>query len=150
MMTHRALVSLAVSAAVAVLGLISVPLIAQGPAATSDAGLTGSDGWSLDKHRTLARTIQRQIGVTEGWQAPRTAWAPPDLTGAWTSDSVHGIPRERPVAQGNRIFQTEEEYKERAAREEQTRQSAYNASGANTGGRDRALRGHVTYRLTSL
>src|SRR5262245_1992962 len=150
MMTHRALVSVAVSAAVAVLGLISVPLIAQGPAATSDAGLTGSDGWSLDRHRTLARTIQRQIGVTAGWQAPRTSWGHPDLTGAWTSDSVHGIPRERPVAQGNRMFQTEEEYKERVPREEHTRQSAYNASGANTGGRDRALRGHVTYRLTSL
>ena len=94
--------------------------------------------------------IQRQIGVKDGWQPPRTAWGHPNLTGAWTSDSVHGIPRERPVAQGNRVFVTEDEYTERVAREEKTRQSAYNASGAGTGGRDRALRGDTTFRLTSL
>jgi len=149
MMTHRALVSLAVSSAISVVGLISVPLIAQGPS-SAEAELTSSDGWSLDKHRILARTLQRQLGVKEGWQAPRTLWGQPDLAGSWTSDSVHGVPRERPVAQGNRMFVTEDEYKERVAREEQTRQNAYKASGANTGGRDRALRGQTTYRLTSL
>jgi hypothetical protein len=149
MMMHRVLVSVAVSATVAVLGLISVPLIAQGPS-SSESDLTATDGWSLEKHRNLARLIQRQIGVKDGWQAPRTAWGHPDLTGAWTSDSVHGVPRERPVALGNRLFVTEDEYKDRVAREEKTRQSAYNASGANTGGRDRALRGQTTFRLTSL
>ena len=69
---------------------------------STEAELTSSDGWSLDKHRTLARIIQRQIGVKDGWQAPRTAWGHAELAGAWTSDSVHGIPRERPVALGNR------------------------------------------------
>jgi hypothetical protein len=148
-MTRRAFISAAVFATAAVLSLISAPLIAQGPSA-SEAELTASDGWSLDKHRTLAKIVQRQLGVKEGWQAPRTAWGHPDLTGAWTSDSVHGIPRERPAAQGTRMFVTEDEYKDRAKREEQTRQNAYNASGANTGGRDRALRGQTTFRLTSL
>jgi hypothetical protein len=149
MMTHRGFVSLAVCATVAVLGLISVPLIAQRPV-PNEAELTASDGWSLEKHRILAQIIQGQIGVKAGWQAPRTAWGHPDLTGAWTSDSVHGVPRERPVAQGDRMFLNEDDYRERVAREEKTRQSAYNASGAGTGGRDRALRGNVTFRLTSL
>ena len=116
----------------------------------NEAELTASDGWSLDKHRALARIIQRQLGVKAGWQAPRTSWGHPDVAGAWTSDGVHGVPRERPVAQGTRMFLTGDEYQERAAREEQTRQNAYNASGANTGGRDRALRGQTTFRLTSL
>jgi hypothetical protein len=91
-----------------------------------------------------------KLGVKEGWQAPHTAWGQPELASAWTSDGVHGVPRERPVAQGTRMFLTEDEYKERAAREEQTRQNAYNASSANTGGRDRALRGQTTFRLASL
>jgi hypothetical protein len=148
-MSHRALVSVAVSATITLVGFISVQLIAQSHTAP-EAELTSSDGWSLDKHRALARIIQGQIGVKEGWQPPRTAWGHPELAGAWTSDSVHGVPRERPVAQGTRMFVTEGEYSERVKREEQTRQTAYNASGANTGGRDRALRGQTTFRLTSL
>ncbi len=148
-MTHRALVSVAVSAAITVVGLISVQLIAQSHPST-EAELTSSDGWNLDKHRALARVLQRQIGVKDGWQPPRTAWGHPELAGAWTSDSVHGVPRERPAAQGTRMFVTDEEYRDRVAREEKTRQSAYNASGAGTGGRDRALRGQTTFRLTSL
>ena len=148
-MTHRALVSVAVSATITLVGLISVQLIAQNHSST-EAELTSSDGWNLDKHRALARAIQRQIGVKDGWQAPRTAWGHPELAGAWTSDGVHGIPRERPAAMGTRMFLNDQEYKERVSREEQTRQNAINASGAGTGGRDRALRGETTFRLTSL
>ena len=148
-MTRRALTSVLTSGILAVVGFVSAPLIAQGPA-LGESDLTATDGWNLEKHRALARILQRQIGVKDGWQAPRTAWGHPDLTGAWTSDSVHGVPRERPVAQGTRMFVTEEEYADRVKREEQTRRSAYNASGANTGGRDRALRGQTTFRLTSL
>jgi hypothetical protein len=148
-MTRRALISVVTSGILAVVSFVSAPLIAQGPA-LSESDLTATDGWNLQKHRALARILQRQIGVKDGWQAPRTAWGHPDLTGAWTSDSVHGVPRERPVAQGTRMFVTEEEYADRVKREEQTRRSAYNASGANTGGRDRALRGQTTFRLTSL
>jgi hypothetical protein len=149
MMTHRALVSVAVSATITVVGLISVQLIAQSPR-PAEAELTSTDEWNIEKHRALARIIQRQIGVKDGWQAPRTAWGHPEVAGAWTSDGVHGIPRERPVALGTRMFQTDQEYADRVAREEKTRQSAINASGAGTGGRDRALRGDTTFRLTSL
>src|SRR5688572_25336555 len=95
MMTHRGFASLVVAATVAVLGLISVRLIAQGTVGT-EAELAATDSWGIEKHRTLARIIQQQIGVKDGWRAPRTAWGHPDLTGAWTSDGVHGIPRERP------------------------------------------------------
>ncbi|HEU4688503.1 MAG TPA: hypothetical protein VFS23_09090, partial [Vicinamibacterales bacterium] len=81
MMTHRALVSVAVSATITLVGLISVQLIAQSHAST-ETELTSSDGWNLDKHRALARMIQRQIGVKDGWQAPRTAWGHAELAGA--------------------------------------------------------------------
>jgi hypothetical protein len=102
-MMRRALVSRAVSVTGVVLGLLSIPLIAQAPA-PSESQLTSTDDWSIEKHRLLARIIQRQIGVKDGWQAPRTAWGHPDLAGAWTSDSVHGVPRERPQELGNRLF----------------------------------------------
>ena len=147
-MTLRLLVSIGVPIAAALLGDASTPVVAQGPRA-AEMELAVSDGWSIERHRALARIIQGHLGVKSGWRAPRTAWGHPDLTGAWTSDGVHGVPRERPVAQGARMFLTEDEYKERAAREEQTRQAAFKASGANTGGRDRAWRGQVTFRMTS-
>ena len=69
-MTDRGLVSLVVSATIAVLGLISVRLIAQG-ADPAESALTATDSWGLEKHRTLARIIQQQIGVKDGWRAPR-------------------------------------------------------------------------------
>ena len=113
------------------------------------AEAAASSVWTLDKHRALARTIQGHLGIKGNWAPPRTPWGHPDLSGEWTSDGIHGVPRERPVEQGTRMFLTDEEYRARVVREEQTRQAAYNASGANTGGRDRSWRGQATFRLTS-
>ena len=78
---HRALVSRAVVVMGLALGLLSISLIAQAPA-PSESQMTSTDDWSIEKHRLLARIIQRQIGVKEGWQAPRTAWGHPELAGA--------------------------------------------------------------------
>jgi hypothetical protein len=147
-MTPRAFTSAALSATATLSLLVAPAVIAQGPRAPAEE-MTSSDGWSLERHRALAQTLQGHLGVRADWRAPRTAWGHPELAGAWTSDSVHGVPRERPQAQGTRMFLTDDEYKERAAREEQTRQNAYAASGAGTAGRDRAWRGQVTFRLTS-
>ena len=80
-MTRRALISVIASGILAVAGFVSAPLIAQGPS-LSESDLTATDGWNLEKHRALARILQRQIGVKDGWQAPRTTWGHPDLTGA--------------------------------------------------------------------
>ncbi len=109
-MTLRLLVSIGVPIAAALLGDASTPVVAQGPRA-AEMELAVSDGWSIERHRALARIIQGHLGVKSGWRAPRTAWGHPDLTGAWTSDGVHGVPRERPVAQGARMFLTEDEYR---------------------------------------
>ena len=121
-------------------------MVAQTPSA---AGPQAGAQWSLERHRELARALQQQIGVRADWKPPRTAWGHPDLEGAWTSDSARGIPRERPQQIGQRLFLTEQEYADRVRRDEQTLQTAFNASGAQTGGRDGAWRGDVTFRLTS-
>ena len=49
-----------------------------------------------------------------------------------------------------RAFLTDAVYAERVKREAQTRSSAENASRPNTNGRDRAWRGNVTFRMTSM
>src|SRR5688500_13078740 len=135
-MTYRVLTALGVAILIAIGSSMWVPVSAQGPSAT--VGTSGAEGWTLARHQELVRTIRSQIGVAENWTPPRTPWGEPDLQGSWTSDSVHGVPRERPEHFGTRAFLNDAEYAERVGREEKTRQSAFNASSPNTNGRDRA------------
>jgi hypothetical protein len=127
--------------------LALVPLNGQGPSGTTSGA---SAGWTMERHQEFVRTIRAQMGVAKSWTPPRTSWGQPDLQGSWTSDSVHGVPRERPEQFAGRAFLTDAEYAERVAREEKTRQNALAASSPNTSGRDRAWRGDTTFRMTSL
>ena len=116
---------------------------------SASVGTSGSEGWTLARHQELVRTIRSQIGVAENWTPPRTVWGEPDLQGSWTSDSVHGVPRERPEHFGTRAFLNDEEYAERVGREEKTRESAFNASGPTpTGATD--VGGKTTFRIASM
>jgi hypothetical protein len=47
---------------------------------------------------------------------PKTPWGDPDLQGVWSSDDTSGIPRERPLEMGTRLYQTDQEF---AARQKQ-------------------------------
>jgi hypothetical protein len=143
-MTYRLPFSLAVVAILA--GPSAAPV---GLAQSRSSAEPAAASWNLDRHRELAREIQKQIGVSSGWRVPRTAWGHPDLEGAWTSDSARGIPRERPAQIGSRLFLTDEEYAQRVKADARTLQQAYNAVGAQTGGRDAAWRGDVTFRMSS-
>ena len=148
-MERRLTLALGMAAIVAAVGWGESRLVtAQSPAATT--GSESSASWTLEQHQQLARDVAAHIKAPANWRAPRTAWGHPDFEGSWTSDGVHGVPRERPVEVGTRRFLTEKELADRAAREEQTRQNAFNASGAQTAGRDRAWRGSITFPFTSL
>jgi hypothetical protein len=125
------------------------PIAAQAPPVDEAAG-GEQGGWSLEQHRALVAYIRDHLKVPASWRSPRTDWGHPHLEGAWTSDSVHGVPRDRQARFGDRMFLNEAELTERAAAEEQTRVNAINASGAQTAGRDRAWRGNITFPLTSL
>jgi hypothetical protein len=48
--------------------------------------------------------------------APRTPWGDPDIQGVWSSDDTDGIPMSRPAQFGDRLYQTDQEYAERAQR----------------------------------
>ena len=109
-----------------------------------------SDKWTFENHLELSRAIRAHIGVKADWKPSRTPWGHPDMTGAWTSDSVHGVPRDRPAQFGTRMFLTEQEFAQREKAEAATRVQANQAVGFGTSaGRDRAWRGDITFPLTS-
>jgi hypothetical protein len=57
-------------------------------------------------------------GAAIPYAAPKTPWGEPDLQGVWSSDDTAGIPRERPVNLGTRLYQSDEDW---AARQKQVR-----------------------------
>jgi hypothetical protein len=85
--------------------------------------------------------------VTEG-QISRTPWGDPDLQGYWTSNEMHGVPLERPVALSDKPFLTDEEA---LKRREGTTQGTVTAEGI--GNYDRAFRdtavGYTKQRIST-
>jgi hypothetical protein len=61
----------------------------------------------------------------------RTAWGDPDFRGTWPTDSLGGLGFQRPPAQGDRVYLTEEEFTQREARMEGSRQAAQAETNAN-------------------
>jgi hypothetical protein len=123
---------------------------AQGPTPAAASDPHGSAAWTLGRHLELVKALREHTGVSANWKPRRTSWGHPDLEGSWTSDAVHGVPRDRPAQFANRMFLSDAEFADRVARETKTREDALTASGAGTAGRDRAWRGEITFRLTSL
>jgi len=52
------------------------------------------------------------------WTAPRTSWGHPRLQGTWSTDDMRGIPVDRPEALGTQEFVSEEQFIDRAKRQQ--------------------------------
>ena len=92
----------------------------------------------------LAQSHPEVADAGKAW-AQKTPWGDPDLSGAWTSDDMRGIPRERPADQGARRYLTDEEFAKRRSADDQGRSREASRSGGfrnDTGTR--------TFRQTSL
>jgi hypothetical protein len=50
---------------------------------------------------------------TKSYTPPKTAWGDPDLQGIWPSTAMVGVPFERPAQFGNRLYLTDQEFKDR-------------------------------------
>src|SRR5512136_2254080 len=50
---------------------------------------------------------------TRTYTPPKTAWGDPDLQGIWPSTAMVGVPFERPAQFGNRLYLTDQEFKQR-------------------------------------
>ncbi len=61
--------------------------------------------------------------VSHSYKPARTSWGDPDLRGMWPTDSFGGLFLERPVAMGDRVWLTDEEYKVTEARMEASREA---------------------------
>jgi hypothetical protein len=59
----------------------------------------------------------------------KTAWGDPDLQGTWSGDSAFAIPMQRPEALGTKAELTDQEYADKIARDEQSRNRASGAVG---------------------
>ena len=61
---------------------------------------------------------------------PRTPWGDPDIQGTWTTDDTIGVPIQRPPALGNKLFLTDEDLAQQAARQAELRRAAQAAAPA--------------------
>jgi hypothetical protein len=52
------------------------------------------------------------------WTAPKTSWGHPSLQGTWSTDDMRGIPVDRPEALGTQESLSEEQFIERAKRQQ--------------------------------
>ncbi len=59
----------------------------------------------------------------------KTVWGDPDLQGTWSGDSAFAIPMQRPEALGTKAELTDQEYADKLARDEQSRNRASGAVG---------------------
>ncbi len=84
--------------------------------------------------------------VDPAWQVPRTSWGHPSLEGTWSTDDMRSVPRERPAQFGDRQKLTPEEFAERAAADEETRNFHVNEQGFSR----RGEAGTRTFGYTSL
>jgi len=69
--------------------------------------------------------------VPHTYKPKRTAWGDPDLRGTWPIDSLGGLPLQRTVEQGNRVFLNDEEYAVREKAMQRSREAAEKETKAN-------------------
>jgi hypothetical protein len=61
------------------------------------------------------------------WTPPHTSWGDPSLEGVWSTDDMRSVPRTRPEELGSRRELTDEEFAQRAGRDEAGRDRAVNS-----------------------
>jgi hypothetical protein len=66
--------------------------------------------------------------VDPAWKAPRTSWGHPSLDGVWSSDDMRSVPMNRPEQFGTRAALTDEEFQDRARRDQGARDDAVNVN----------------------
>jgi len=60
----------------------------------------------------LAASVATML-TAQTYTPPKTPWGDPDLQGIWPSTAMVGVPFERPAQYGNRLYLTEDEFKQR-------------------------------------
>jgi hypothetical protein len=69
--------------------------------------------------------------VSQDYKPKKTSWGDPDLRGIWPIDTLGGLPLQRSEEQGERVFLSDEEYEQRSAMMERSRNAAAAETKAN-------------------
>ena len=93
-------------------------------------GVRRSLAQSRRSPRRLRQPGNRPKPAAKAWTAPKTPWGDPDIQGVWTSDSVRGIPTQRPAELAGKAELSDEELQGKVERDEQTRNDRGEAEGA--------------------
>ena len=81
---------------------------------------------TLGQGRQVPAETMAAAKNVKGWTPPRTTWGHPDLQGIWTSDDMRSVPVQRADAVAGRASLTAEEFAQRAAGDEGSRDRAIN------------------------
>src|SRR3979490_574386 len=76
----------------------------------------------------LAQSHPEVPDAGKAW-TQKTPWGDPDIAGAWTSDAMRGVPRERAADLGTRRCLSEEDFATRLAADKQGRDREASRSG---------------------
>jgi len=94
---------------------------------------------------TMVGQSHPEVGDAGKAWTQKTPWGDPDISGAWTSDDMRGVPRERAAEFGTRRYLSDDEFNKRVAADTQGR-----VREANRAGGFRNDTGTRTFRQTSL
>jgi hypothetical protein len=72
----------------------------------------------LSEERRTPAERKAAAYVDPSWQAPRTSWGDPSLVGTWSTDDMRGIPFDRPEELGEQEFLDDDQFIERAKRQQ--------------------------------
>jgi hypothetical protein len=119
MRSNRSTLRIAVSAVL--LAATSLNGVGMASAQTAPAG-TEKSSTGLDLYH---------LPAIPKFQPAKTSWGDPDFRGVWPIDSLGGLPLQRTVEQGTRVFLNDEEFAKREAAMEKSRNAAETETKAN-------------------
>jgi hypothetical protein len=72
----------------------------------------------LAEERRVPAEKKAAAYANRNWTPPKTSWGHPSLQGTWSTDDMRGIPVDRPAALATQEFLSEEQFLERAKRQQ--------------------------------
>jgi hypothetical protein len=99
--------------AVALAWTVPAMVLAQAPSAPRTAAASTAPARAVPAEQTAAAYANPRF------KAPRTSWGDPSLEGTYSTDDMRGIPRERPADLGRQESLSAEQFRERAATQQQ-------------------------------
>lgn len=132
MSTKRAALN---TAAALVLATAPALVLAQAPAAGARRSLSPElealnppvrADIELPPERRVPAEKKAAAYADRNWKAPRTSWGHPSIQGTWSTDDMRGIPFERPESLAAQEFLNDEQFVERAKRQQAGSEHAEN------------------------